>query len=86
LTRARAGAAAAALLGVMLAVGACGGGSGKSDGGVGGSGGRSIGGGGVTGGGGSVGGGAACLDRPGELARPPSGRLPCELIPPGLRL
>lgn len=23
------------------------------------------------------------LDRPGELARPPSGSLPCELLPPG---
>lgn len=28
----------------------------------------------------------ACLDRPENLDRPPSGRLPCELIPPGLRL
>lgn len=28
----------------------------------------------------------ACLDRPGELPRPPTGRLPCELIPPGLKL
>lgn len=27
-----------------------------------------------------------CLDRPGELARRPSGGLPCELIPPGLSL
>lgn len=27
-----------------------------------------------------------CLDSPQELARPPSGRLPCELIPPGLSL
>lgn len=26
------------------------------------------------------------LDRPGELPRPPQGRLPCELIPPGLDL
>jgi hypothetical protein len=25
-----------------------------------------------------------CLDRPDTLTRPPSGRLPCELIPPGL--
>ena len=25
----------------------------------------------------------ACLDRPTELARPPSGQLPCELLPPG---
>jgi len=23
-----------------------------------------------------------CLDRPGELQRPPSGSLPCELLPP----
>jgi len=27
-----------------------------------------------------------CLDRPDTLTRPPSGRLPCELIPPGLAL
>jgi hypothetical protein len=26
---------------------------------------------------------AACLERPGEPPRPPNGRLPCELIPPG---
>jgi len=26
---------------------------------------------------------APCLDRPTELARPPSGQLPCELLPPG---
>jgi hypothetical protein len=26
------------------------------------------------------------LDRPGELPRPPQGRFPCELIPPGLDL
>jgi hypothetical protein len=25
---------------------------------------------------------APCLERPGELPRPPSGGLPCELIPP----
>ena len=30
--------------------------------------------------------GSACVDQPGELPRPPSGRLPCELIPPGLAL
>jgi len=30
--------------------------------------------------------GAACLDRPGQLPRPPQGGLPCELIPPGLTL
>jgi hypothetical protein len=28
----------------------------------------------------------SCLDRPTELSRPPTGRLPCELIPPGLKL
>jgi hypothetical protein len=27
-----------------------------------------------------------CLDRPDQLPRPPVGRLPCELIPPGLVL
>lgn len=27
-------------------------------------------------------GGGACLDRPGQLARPPSRGLPCELLPP----
>jgi len=36
--------------------------------------------------GGADGGLAACLERPGQLERPPNGRLPCELIPPGLRL
>jgi hypothetical protein len=25
----------------------------------------------------------ACLDRPDEIARAPSGSLPCELLPPG---
>jgi hypothetical protein len=29
---------------------------------------------------------ANCLSRPGDLPRPPDGRLPCELIPPGLSL
>jgi hypothetical protein len=29
---------------------------------------------------------AACLDRPGALMTPPSGRLPCDLIPPPLHL
>lgn len=29
---------------------------------------------------------SACLERPGELQRPPAGKLPCELIPPGLSL
>lgn len=25
-----------------------------------------------------------CLDQPGQLARPPEGSLPCELVPPGV--
>jgi hypothetical protein len=31
---------------------------------------------------------SACLERPGELPRPPSpkAKLPCELVPPGLSL
>jgi len=29
---------------------------------------------------------APCLETPTELPRPPTGRLPCDLIPPGLRL
>ena len=29
---------------------------------------------------------ASCLDVPGGLPAPPSGTLPCELIPPGLQL
>jgi hypothetical protein len=29
---------------------------------------------------------ANCLSRPGDLPRPPEGRLPCDLIPPGLSL
>lgn len=28
----------------------------------------------------------ACLERPDELPRPPTGKLPCELVPPGLSL
>ncbi|HYQ26410.1 MAG TPA: hypothetical protein VER04_04300 [Polyangiaceae bacterium] len=28
----------------------------------------------------------ACLELPEQLPRPPAGRLPCELIPPGLSL
>ena len=28
----------------------------------------------------------ACLEQPGELPRPPTGKLPCELVPPGLSL
>jgi len=27
---------------------------------------------------------SACLDRPTDLTRPPTGKLPCELIPPDL--
>ena len=26
------------------------------------------------------------LEQPGTLARPPAGKLPCELLPPGLKL
>jgi len=29
---------------------------------------------------------SACLERPDQLPRPPSGKLPCDLIPPGLSL
>jgi hypothetical protein len=39
-----------------------------------------------TGGTGGAVGLVGCLDTPGTLDRPPNGRLPCELIPPGLRL
>ena len=63
--------------------GACGGGkAAPKDGGAG------IGGGSGSGGsvGGADGGLVGCLETPGALDRPPSGRLPCELIPPGLRL
>lgn len=28
----------------------------------------------------------ACLDRPDELPRAPAGRLPCDLLPPGMEL
>jgi len=62
-----------ALLLALGAGGACSSDSGKlANGGTGGTG----------GGGGLVG----CLETPGALERPPNGRLPCELIPPGLRL
>lgn len=66
---------------LLGAAGACGGGKGSSPdgGGLGGIGGS-------TGGEGGAGGLVGCLDMPGQLDRPPSGRLPCELIPPGLRL
>lgn len=26
---------------------------------------------------------SACLERPGQLPRPPAGELPCDLLPPG---
>lgn len=66
----------AALVLALGAGGACSSDSGKlANGGTGGTGGSG-------GGGGLVG----CLDTPGTLDRPPNGRLPCELIPPGLRL
>jgi len=29
---------------------------------------------------------AHCLDAPGDLVRPPSGQLPCDLLPPGWSL
>jgi hypothetical protein len=74
---------------ITVSIGAAcgGGGKAKPDGG-GGAGGSFAGTGGSFGGaGGSAGGGlAGCLDTPGALDRPPSGQLPCELIPPGLRL
>jgi hypothetical protein len=41
---------------------------------------------GVGGGAGSASASAPCLDQPADLPHPPDGRLPCELIPPGLRL
>jgi len=64
------------LLLALGAGGACSSDSGKlANGGTGGIGG--------TGGGGGL---VGCLDTPGTLERPPNGRLPCELIPPGLRL
>lgn len=28
----------------------------------------------------------SCVDRPTDIPRPPTGRLPCELIPPGVSL
>jgi hypothetical protein len=41
----------------------------------------------MTGTGGQTGApGVACLDSPTDLPRPPTSGLPCELIPPGLRL
>jgi len=29
---------------------------------------------------------SACMERPDQLPRPPTDRLPCDLIPPGLSL
>jgi hypothetical protein len=29
---------------------------------------------------------SSCVERPTDIPRPPTGRLPCELIPPGLTL
>ncbi|HEY7371168.1 MAG TPA: hypothetical protein VIF57_03250 [Polyangia bacterium] len=56
---------------------ACGGSGARPPSGAGGAGGQ----------GGSLGvTGTACLERPDELPRPPGVGLPCELIPPGLRL
>ena len=74
------------LLGLLCVVPAC-----SSDAkiktGTGGSGGLGGGGGAAAGAGGSAGGGVVgCLDQPGTLDRPPNGQLPCELIPPGLKL
>ena len=80
------------LLGLLYVGPACGGGANsKPDGsGVAGLGGRGGSGAVAGGSGGSAGGAdgglAGCLDQPGALDRPPNGRLPCELIPPGLRL
>jgi hypothetical protein len=74
-------------LGALLIAISCGGGKAMpKDGGAGMGGGGGIGGS-VGGAGGAADGGlVGCLDTPGALDRPPSGRLPCELIPPGLRL
>jgi hypothetical protein len=69
---------------VVALAGACGGkGSAAPIDGRGGGGGGT---GGSIGSGGADGGLATCVDTPTELPRPPMGRLPCELIPPGLRL
>ncbi|HEY5453067.1 MAG TPA: hypothetical protein VIQ54_30145 [Polyangia bacterium] len=77
-------AGAALLFAAVLGAGACGGGKGAGAKGGQGGGGGSIGIGGT--GGGIDGGLVGCLDQPGSLDRPPSDRLPCDLIPPGLRL
>jgi len=79
----------AALLVAISIGGACGGGKAAPRDGAAGTGGSGIGGigGSVGGAGGAADGGlVGCLERPGTLDRPPNGQLPCELIPPGLRL
>ena len=68
-------------LAAALAAWSCGGSNGRVPMGTGGTGGAAG-----AGGGGNVSGGAACVDRPDDLMRPPSGGLPCELIPPGVQL
>jgi len=68
---------AAAALAVGLVLSAAGAGCGVSKPAV------PPGGGGASGAGGTAGTMTACLDRPTELPRPPSGTLPCELLPPG---
>ena len=76
---------AAALAVTLLSAGLLFAGCGKDDDpnttGKGGTGGR-----GGAGGAPSDGGLKPCLDRPSELERPPSGQLPCDLLPPGLSL
>jgi hypothetical protein len=77
-----------ALLAAISIGGACGGGKAASKDGAAGIGGGAGGIGGSVGGaaGGADGGLVGCLETPGTVDRPASGRLPCELIPPGLRL
>jgi uncharacterized protein YcnI len=71
-------------LAAALAAWSCGGSNGRAPTGAGGIGG--VGGvGNMSGGGGSTT-RAACVDRPDDLMRPPSGGLPCALIPPGVQL
>lgn len=81
------------LLGAAAAFAACAGGEidvaparggqggGAVTGGAGGT--NAIGGSGGSGGKSGAGALTACLDRPGELDRPPTGKLPCDLLPPG---
>ncbi|HEY6556118.1 MAG TPA: hypothetical protein VI072_02555 [Polyangiaceae bacterium] len=79
---------AAALCVTLLSAGLLVAGCGKDEntnsgsGGTGGTGGR----GGTAGNPPTDGGLKPCLDRPTELERAPSGRLPCDLLPPGLSL